>query len=287
MSYEISTDPARLDVDRIHRFLSTEAYWSPGVARDVVERSIDSSLCFGVYTEGGEQVGFARAVTDRATFAWIADVYIEDGHRGDGIGKRLVRTILDHPDLQGLRRVMLATADAHGLYRQFGFDELQAVGRFMARESGAAAQAARGLTREQRSWMSATGSSVRAGGVTCVRRGEEVLIPFPDVLPGAEVLDLGAARVGCWAAGPSPELDAHLRGLGFEPGWRPHWMSAPAAAAPLDTRVSEPSEVPEYDDHGRSLLALTRQRPQTSFLFVAREGGRFAGHAWLHVAAGV
>lgn len=135
--------------------------------------------------------------------------------------------------------------------------------------------------------MSATGSSVRAGGVTCVRRGEEVLIPFPDVLPGAEVLDLGAARVGCWAAGPSPELDAHLRGLGFEPGWRPHWMSAPAAAAPLDTRVSEPSEVPEYDDHGRSLLALTRQRPQTSFLFVAREGGRFAGHAWLHVAAGV
>jgi GNAT superfamily N-acetyltransferase len=135
--------------------------------------------------------------------------------------------------------------------------------------------------------MSATGSTFEAGGVTCIRRGEEVLIPFPEALPGAEILDLGAARVGCWAAGPSSELDAHLRDFGFEPGWQPHWMEATAQAFDADPRVEEPSEVPEYDDHGQSLLALTRQRPQTSFLFVAREDGRFAGHAWLHIAAGI
>ena len=137
--YEISTDRARLDVDAIHRFLSTEAYWSPGVAREVVERSIENSLCFGVY-RGEEQVGFARVVTDRATFAWLADVYIESGHRGDGLGKRLIGAILEHPELQGIRRWMLGTADAHELYRPFGFSELNAVGRFMAIESGAAAR---------------------------------------------------------------------------------------------------------------------------------------------------
>jgi GNAT superfamily N-acetyltransferase len=139
LSYEISTDGARLDLDRIHRFLSTEAYWSPGVEREVVERSIENSICFGVYTEAGEQVGFARVVTDRATFAWLADVYVEPEHRGGGLGKRLVATVLDHPELQGLRRWMLGTADAHELYRRFGFDGLKDVGRFMARESSAAA----------------------------------------------------------------------------------------------------------------------------------------------------
>jgi GNAT superfamily N-acetyltransferase len=137
--YTISTDRSRLDVDRIHRFLSTEAYWSPGVAREVVERSIENSVCFGVY-QGDEQVGFARVVTDRATFGWIADVYVEAGHRGHGLGKRLVAEILEHPELQGLRRWMLGTADAHELYRRFGFDELHDVGRFMALESGAAAR---------------------------------------------------------------------------------------------------------------------------------------------------
>jgi GNAT superfamily N-acetyltransferase len=135
--------------------------------------------------------------------------------------------------------------------------------------------------------MSATGSTFEAGGVTCIRRGEDVLIPFPDVLPGPEVLDLDAARIGCWAAGASQELDAHLRALGFERGWQPHWMDARAEATDPDPRVSEPDHVPEYDDYGQSLLALTRKRPQTSYLFLAREGGRFAGHAWLHVAAGV
>jgi GNAT superfamily N-acetyltransferase len=138
--YEISNDPARLDVTRIHRFLSTEAYWSAGVTRDVVERSIQNSLPFGVYAADGSQVGFARVVTDYATFAWIADVYIEENHRGHGLGKRLVAEILEHPDLQGLRRWMLGTADAHELYRRFGFDELQRGERFMAVESGPAAQ---------------------------------------------------------------------------------------------------------------------------------------------------
>jgi GNAT superfamily N-acetyltransferase len=139
VSYEISTDRTRLDIARVHRFLSTEAYWSPGVPREVVERSIENSLPFGVYTEGGEQVGFARVVSDRATFAWLADVYIESAHRGHGLGKRLVAEVLEHPELQGLRRWMLGTADAHELYRRFGFDGLKDVRRFMARESGAAA----------------------------------------------------------------------------------------------------------------------------------------------------
>jgi GNAT superfamily N-acetyltransferase len=136
--YTISTDRARLDLDTIHRFLATEAYWSPGVARDVVERSIENSLCFGVY-DGDEQVGFARVVTDGATFGWLADVFVVSGHRGRGLGKRLVAEILEHPELRGMRRWMLGTADAHELYRRFGFSELKDVGRFMALESGAAA----------------------------------------------------------------------------------------------------------------------------------------------------
>jgi GNAT superfamily N-acetyltransferase len=136
--YEISSDRARLDVERVHRFLSTEAYWSPGVSREIVERSIAGSLPFGVYSSGGDQIGFARVVTDYATFAWIADVYIESEHRGHGLGKRLVEAILGHEDLQGLRRWLLATADAHGLYRQYGFAPVENVGRFMARESAAA-----------------------------------------------------------------------------------------------------------------------------------------------------
>ena len=140
MAYEISTDRSRLDLPRVHRFLSTEAYWSPGVSFETVERSVAGSLPFGVYTEGGEQVGFARVVTDYATFAWIADVYIEAEHRGHGLGKRLVEAILAEPELQGLRRWLLATADAHELYRRYGFDAVQNTGRFMALESAAAAK---------------------------------------------------------------------------------------------------------------------------------------------------
>jgi GNAT superfamily N-acetyltransferase len=140
VSYEISTDHSRLDLPRVHRFLSTEAYWSPGVGYETVERSVANSMPFGVYAADGSQVGFARVVTDRATFAWIADVYIEAGHRGHGLGKRLVASILEHPELQGLRRWLLATADAHGLYRQFGFGQVVNDERFMALESGAAAR---------------------------------------------------------------------------------------------------------------------------------------------------
>ena len=143
-------------------------------------------------------------------------------------------------------------------------------------------------SRNQQSWLSASGRrTFEAGGVTCVDRGDELVIPFPARPPGDEVLGLGFKRIGCWSAEPSPELDAHMRRLGFSPGWEPHWMTAPARPSPPDLRVSEPREVPEYDEYGRSLLALTRERPQTSFLFVAREDGRFAGHAWLHAAAGV
>ena len=138
--YSISTDRDRLDLARVHRFLSTEAYWSPGVSREVVERSTANSLAFGVYAPGGEQVGFARVVTDHATFAWLADVYVEAEHRGRGLGKRLLEAVLSHPDLAGMRRWMLATADAHDLYRGFGFHELQRVGRFMIIEGEAAAR---------------------------------------------------------------------------------------------------------------------------------------------------
>jgi GNAT superfamily N-acetyltransferase len=139
--YEISTDRARLDVDMVHGFLSTDAYWSPGVARETVERSIAGSIPFGVYAAGsGEQVGFARVVTDGATFGWIADVFVLPEHRGRGVSKKLVAAILEHPELRGLRRWMLATADAHGLYRRFGFGPVANPGRFMAIESAAAAR---------------------------------------------------------------------------------------------------------------------------------------------------
>ena len=136
MSVEISTDRARLDRDLIHRYLSEESYWARGRSREEIERAIEHSIPFGVY-DPDRQVGFARAVTDRATFAWLADVFVLPSHRGQGIGKRLVETVLEHPELRPMRRWMLATADAHGLYRRFGFEELRGPERFMAIESAA------------------------------------------------------------------------------------------------------------------------------------------------------
>jgi len=127
--YEISADKQRLDVTAIHAYL-TQSYWSPGVPRTVVERAIEGSLCFGVFLQG-KQVGFARVVTDKATFAYLADVFILEPHRGKGLSKRLMEFIFTQPDLQGLRRFMLATNDAHGLYKQFGFTELANPARFM------------------------------------------------------------------------------------------------------------------------------------------------------------
>jgi len=118
-TYDISTDPTRLQPAAIHAYL-TRSYWSPGIPQEVVERAIANSLCFGIYL-GPAQVGFARVVTDKATFAYLADVYVLEEHRGQGLSKRLVETIQAHPELQGLRRFLLATKDAHGLYAQFGF----------------------------------------------------------------------------------------------------------------------------------------------------------------------
>jgi len=133
LRYEISTDPARLDRELIHRFLSEEAYWARGRSREIVDRGIDHSMPFGAYADGA-QVGFARVVTDRCTFAWIADVFVVPGHRRRGIGKQLIETILAHPELQTMGRWLLGTADAHGLYEQFGFEPLERTERFMARE---------------------------------------------------------------------------------------------------------------------------------------------------------
>lgn len=130
--YTISTDPQRLDVGKIHEFLSTEAYWAIGRSREIVERSIRNSLNFGLY-RGAQQVGFARVVTDRATFAWLADVFILPAFRKQGLSKWLMTVVNAHPEVQGLRRWILATRDAHDLYRQFGFEGLSAPERFMER----------------------------------------------------------------------------------------------------------------------------------------------------------
>jgi GNAT superfamily N-acetyltransferase len=130
---EISTDRSRLDIAYIHRYLSEKCYWSIGRSRAVVEKSIANSLCFGVY-DGDRQMGFARVVTDYATFAWLCDVFIDAAYRGRGVGKQLVETVVAHPELQGMRNFILATRDAHELYRQYGgFEALAAPERWMAR----------------------------------------------------------------------------------------------------------------------------------------------------------
>ena len=117
---QVSTDKDRLDIGLIHRFLSTEAYWSHGIPRTTVERAIAGSLCFGGYVDG-QQVAFARVVTDGATFGYLADVFVLPEHRGQGHARTLVASVMVHPQLQGLRRFSLATSDAHGLYAAFGF----------------------------------------------------------------------------------------------------------------------------------------------------------------------
>ncbi len=127
--YIITTDRRRFNLAAIHAFL-TQSYWSPGVPIDVVERAVTNSLAFGLL-HGAKQIGFARVVTDRATFAYLADVYILEPHRGKGLSKWLIKAIQGHEDLQGLRRFMLGTRDAHGLYAQFGFKELANPSRLM------------------------------------------------------------------------------------------------------------------------------------------------------------
>lgn len=128
----ISTDKNKLDLKLIHRFLSNDSYWAKGRTLAVVVRSVENSLSFGIY-KNNKQIGFARVVTDFATFAWVADVFIVNEHRGQGLSKWLMETITSHPDLQGFRRWVLATKDAHELYRQFGFIELKRPERWMER----------------------------------------------------------------------------------------------------------------------------------------------------------
>jgi GNAT superfamily N-acetyltransferase len=127
----VTTDRARLDLDVVHAFLR-RAYWSPGVPRDTVERAIAGSLAFGLF-EHDRQIGFARTITDGATFAYLADVFVLETRRGRGLGVFLMESVMAHPALQGLRRFALATRDAHDLYRRFGFTPLSAPDRFMER----------------------------------------------------------------------------------------------------------------------------------------------------------
>lgn len=131
----VSTDKRRLDRRLIHSFLTT-CYWAKGIPREAVDRSIENSLCFGIY-HGGKQVGFARVISDFATYAYIGDVFIIEPFRGHGLGKLVMRRIMEHPDLQGLRRWSLLTRDAHGLYAQFGFQPVKSPERHMEIHDGA------------------------------------------------------------------------------------------------------------------------------------------------------
>jgi GNAT superfamily N-acetyltransferase len=133
-SLTITFDPARLDRDRIYGWLSREAYWSIGMGRSVFERAVDNSLVASAFV-GDEQVAFARVVTDRATFAWLCDVFVAQLWRGQGTATRLVGAVVAHPELQGLRRWALRTRDAHALYRRFGFSEMVEPQRSMERHN--------------------------------------------------------------------------------------------------------------------------------------------------------
>ena len=137
----LSDDKDLLDVAQIHAWLAS-SYWSPGIARDLVERTIAGSHCLGAYRDG-VQVGYARAITDRATFAWIADVWIDAAARGQGLGRRMVQWFVDHPDYQGIRRIALVTADAHGVYEAIGFHAPLRPERYMERLDPAFAAALR------------------------------------------------------------------------------------------------------------------------------------------------
>ncbi|WEK20832.1 MAG: GNAT family N-acetyltransferase [Candidatus Pedobacter colombiensis] len=125
-----SDDKLKLDPIAIHHYLSTQSYWAKDIPMQIVKTSIENSLCFGIYKET-KQIGFARWITDKATFAYLADVYVEEAYRGQGLSKKLMSFMLFHKDLQGLRRYMLGTLDAHGLYAQFGFKAIEHPERLM------------------------------------------------------------------------------------------------------------------------------------------------------------
>lgn len=131
--YTLSDDPAQLDRTLIYRWLHDDSYWAAGIPEEVVERAIDHSLNLAIYEgeAGGPQVAYARIVTDRATFAWVCDVFVVEAHRGKGLSKWLMAAVVGHPDLAGLRNIMLATRDAHGLYERFGFERVEGSERYM------------------------------------------------------------------------------------------------------------------------------------------------------------
>lgn len=131
---ELNDDRARLDIARVHAWLTT-SYWTPGIDRATVERQIAGSHCLGAYRDG-EQIGFARTISDRASFAWIADVWVDAAARGQGLGRTLVRWFLDHPDYATVRRFALATVDAHGVYAALGFGSPRQPERYMEKLSG-------------------------------------------------------------------------------------------------------------------------------------------------------
>ncbi len=130
-SFSLSDDPTRFDVARGHRWIAEQSYWAQGIPRAVFERSLRGSLVVGAYASDGEMAAMARVVTDRATFGWICDVFVDAAWRGEGLGKALMTYLTAHPDLQGFRRLHLATRDAHGLYAQFGFGPLTGADRWM------------------------------------------------------------------------------------------------------------------------------------------------------------
>jgi GNAT superfamily N-acetyltransferase len=127
----VTTDRKSFQIDRVHRFLSAEAYWCLGIPKRTVEKAMEGSLCFGLFTSNGDQIGLARVITDYATFAWICDVYVEKDYRGKGLSKWMIDCLMNHPDMAGLRRVCLATRDAHELYSRFGFQVTKTPGYWM------------------------------------------------------------------------------------------------------------------------------------------------------------
>ena len=131
--YEISTDPSRIDLDVLHRYLRDESYWAAGRSRETVEASVPASLNFGAYDASGAMVGAARVVTDGITFAWLCDVFVLEPHRDKGLGTALVQAVVEHPDLRDVKRMVLATGDAHGLYERFGFAPMADPERWMVR----------------------------------------------------------------------------------------------------------------------------------------------------------
>lgn len=131
--YEVDDDRARIDLARAHRWIAEDGYWARGMPFDLFKRSVEGARCFGIYAPDGTQAGFARVISDGATFGYIGDVFVDPAHRGKALSKFLMTAIMEHPELQGFRRWMLVTADAHGLYKQFGFEGLANPERVMER----------------------------------------------------------------------------------------------------------------------------------------------------------